>query len=92
VWQAAILIFLAGLFGANGVPHFVKGITCGSYPCLLGNSSAPNLIGGWACFVIAAVLAYYAKVGQYPLASVIAVALSVLFIGLFHAARLAHRR
>lgn len=89
MWQTAILCFLTGLFGANGVPHFVKGITRESYPCVLGNSSVPNLIGGWGSFVIAVLFAHWTSPDQYPVASLIAAAAGVLLIGLFHAAGLA---
>ncbi|WP_158816388.1 hypothetical protein [Methylocapsa sp. S129] len=92
MWQTAVLCFFAGLFGANGVPHFVKGITGESYPCALGNSPIPNLIGGWSCFVIAVLLAHWTDVGQYPLISLIAVAIGALLIGLFHAVELAFGR
>jgi len=42
-----ILGFFAGVFGANGVRHFVEGITKESYPCVFGNSPVPSLIAGW---------------------------------------------
>ena len=42
-----ILGFFAGVFGANGVRHFVDGITKESYPCVFGNSPVPSLIAGW---------------------------------------------
>jgi len=36
MWQSVILGFFAGVFGANAMPHFVKGITKESYPCVFG--------------------------------------------------------
>jgi hypothetical protein len=91
MWQEALLGFFAGAFGANGVPHFVRGITHESYPCMLGNSPIPNLLGGWGSFVIAAVLIYvYANGGpQYPIIALICGGIGVLLMGLFHAAGLA---
>jgi hypothetical protein len=86
MWQTTILGFLAGVLGANGVPHFVRGITKESYPCLLGNSPIPNLIGGWGSFVLAAFVLYWTDVGKYPLTSMVSGALGVLLMGLFHAA------
>jgi hypothetical protein len=86
MWQSLILGFLAGVFGANGLPHFVKGITKETYPCVLGNSPVPNLIAGWAGLVIAAVFAGYADYQHYALQALLAGAIGALLIGLFHAA------
>jgi hypothetical protein len=92
VWEAVFGAFFAGVFGANGVPHFVRGITGNNYPCVLGNSSIPNLIAGWASFVVAALLAYWSDAASYPLPSFIGGALGVLLMGLFHSAGLAFGR
>jgi hypothetical protein len=83
--QILILSFFVGLFGANGVPHFVKGIMKESYPCAFGNSPVPNLIAGWASFIIAVSLSFWVNVEQYSIISLISGALGVLIIGLFHA-------
>jgi hypothetical protein len=85
MWQTAIVAFLAGVFGANGVPHFVRGITKESYPCVLGNSPIPNLIGGWGSFVVAATFLHWANVREYPLSCQVSAVLGVLLMGLFHA-------
>jgi hypothetical protein len=82
----SILGLLAGVFGANGVPHFVKGITKETYPCVLGNSPVPNLVAGWASFVIAGILTGYVDHQHHALAFWIAGAAGALLIGLFHAA------
>jgi hypothetical protein len=89
---AIILGFLAGLFGANGVPHFVRGITGESYLCLLGNSAIPNLVAGWASFVAAALLLQGADSGRHLAAMEVSAAIGALLIGLFHAAGLAFGR
>ena len=89
---AALLAFLAGAFGANGVPHFVSGITKGSYPCVFGNSAIPNLIAGWASFVLATLFAYETDFAHYPIAALVSGAIGVLLMGLFHAAGLAFGR
>jgi hypothetical protein len=86
MWQALLFGFLAGLFGANGVPHFVKGITKERYPCMLGNSPVPNLIAGWASLLIAALLVRAAGGGDDSLAIILSGAVGALLIGLFHAA------
>jgi hypothetical protein len=80
-----ILSFLAGVFGANAIPHFVKGITKESYPCVFGNSSIPNLVARWAGFNVSVLLVYFADVKQYSVPSLVSGSLGVLLIGLFHA-------
>jgi hypothetical protein len=92
MWLAVFLAFFAGVFGANGVPHFVSGITKGSYPCLFGNAAVPNLIAGWVSFVIATLFAYETNFTQYPVVSLVSGAIGVLLMGLFHAAGLAFGR
>ncbi|MEZ2333601.1 hypothetical protein AB6802_28100 [Mesorhizobium sp. RCC_202] len=92
MWLTALLAFLAGVFGSNGVPHFVSGITKGSYPCLFGNSAIPNLIAGWTSLVVASLFAYMANFAQYPIISLVSAAIGVLLMGLFHAAGLAFGR
>ncbi|WP_164779403.1 hypothetical protein [Paenibacillus kobensis] len=79
------LCFLAGVFGANSIPHFVKGITKESYPCVFGNSSLPNLVAGWAGLNVTVLLVFLADVKQYPIPTWISGSLGVLLIGLFHA-------
>ena len=39
----ALLSFLAGLMGTNGIPHFVLGITAREYPNLTGNQGSGDL-------------------------------------------------
>ncbi|WP_248929169.1 hypothetical protein [Paenibacillus hamazuiensis] len=79
------LSFMAGVLGANAFPHFVKGITKESYPCIFGNSAVPNFVAGWAGFVATAVLIYFADVPEHALVSFAAGAAGALLIGLFHA-------
>lgn len=83
--QVIVLSFFAGLMGANGIPHFVSGITRREYPNLTGNSAVRNVIAGWAALVIAALLGYWADMARHPLAASVAVALGVLAMGVFHA-------
>jgi hypothetical protein len=85
MWQTMILSFLAGIFGANGVPHFVKGITKETYRCVFGNSSVPNLVAGWAGFVVAVLLISRIDVEKYSVITFVSGAIGVLLIGLFHA-------
>jgi len=86
MWQSTGVAFLVGVLFGNAVPHFVRGITKQDYPCMLGNGPVPNLIGGWACFVIAALLAHLVDWQQFHMTAFAAASLGVLVIGLFHAA------
>lgn len=54
--MAYLLFFLAGLVGANGVPHFVKGITGEKHRTPLKNpsSAATNVLWGAANLYVAA--------------------------------------
>ena len=85
MWQAIVFGFLGGVLGANGFPHFTRGITKRRYPCALGNGPVPNFVAGWAALVIAALLFYFAHVARHPEWSLGAAAAGVLLMGLFHA-------
>jgi hypothetical protein len=85
VWQTSLLSLLAGAMGANATPHFVKGITKEAYPNVFGGSPVSNLVAGWAGFVLAALLTYWAHPQRYPLWSLAFGAVGVLLMGLFHA-------
>jgi hypothetical protein len=65
---------------------FVKGITKERYPTVFGNSPVPNLLSGWAGFVVAGILIGYADREHHALEFWIAGAVGALLIGLFHAA------
>ena len=60
-----LLFFLAGLFGANGIPHFIKGITGEQHMTPFGKPSTAvvNVIWGIANFLLAT-LFFYCGVGQ----------------------------
>ena len=70
----------------------MSGITGGSYPCIFGNSAVPNLMAGWASFIVATLFAYGTNFAQYPIVSLVFGAIGVLLMGLFHAAGLAFGR
>ena len=79
------LCLIAGVLAANATPHFVKGITKEPFPTPFSAAPLPNLIGGWAMYVLAALLLIWAHPGQHPTAALIACALGVLPMGVFHA-------
>jgi hypothetical protein len=83
--STVLLSFFAGVMGANGTPHFVKGITKEQFTAAFSAAPLPNLIGGWAMYVIAALLLIWAHPAHHPLAALIAGALGVLLMGVFHA-------
>ena len=89
MWISITCAFLAGVFGANGVPHFVRGITRETYPCLFGNSSIPNVIAGWLSLIVAIALACATDWSQNPILTFIAAAFGALVMALFHASGLA---
>lgn len=80
-----VLCFIAGVLAANATPHFVKGITKEQFPTPFSAAPLPNLIGGWAMYVAAALILLPAHVNQHPLAALIAGAAGVLLMGIFHA-------
>ena len=84
MWQLYVFSFAAGLFGANGVPHFVKGITGQKHPTPFSRSSSAivNVIWGWANFVVAALLIYFGHVHPHLLRSFALVSLGALVIAL----------
>jgi len=90
MWQLYVYSVLAGLIGANGVPHFIKGITGNKYPSPFGKSSTAvtNVIWGWLNFAVAGVLIYYAHphVRHHLLRSFGLFALGALFTGVVLAA------
>jgi hypothetical protein len=89
--QAIVLAFLAGLMGTNGIPHFVQGISAREYPNLTGNSATRNAVSGLAAFAIAGALTAWANVGAHPRAALVAGAVGVFLMTVFHAQRGAYR-
>jgi hypothetical protein len=85
MWQLYVYSFLAGLVGANGIPHFVKGITGQKHqtPFGKGSSAAVNVVWGWVNFVVAGLLIYLAhpRANHHMLRSFGLVALGALITG-----------
>jgi hypothetical protein len=83
--MSLLFAVVAGIFGANAVPHFVSGITQRKFPTPLGPSPVVNLVGGWAMLVIGGI----ALAGSHPTehATVVAIGAGIgsLGMGLFHA-------
>ncbi len=66
-----ILFFLFGFFAANGVPHFVKGITGEKHMTPFGKPSSAqvNVLWGTANFYVAFWMAYWAGDFDYSVLS-----------------------
>lgn len=84
MWQLYVYSFFAGLFGANGVPHFVKGVLGKKHQTPFGRPSSAmvNAIWGWANLVVAALLLYLAHTHQHRLRALALVALGSLLMSL----------
>jgi len=84
MWQLYVYSFIAGLLGANGVPHFVKGIVGEKYQTPFGNPSTAvvNVVWGWANFVVGVLFLYFAHTHAHRLRALIMVALGSLLMSL----------
>ncbi|MFJ8896557.1 hypothetical protein ACIRCZ_18375 [Leifsonia sp. NPDC102414] len=82
--QTLVLGLAGGVLVANGIPHFVKGITKEHFPTPFGGSPVVNLVGGWVMLVGGGACLGFADLGGQPVGWV-AVAVGALCMGLFHA-------
>ena len=84
MWQLYVYSFLAGVIGANGVPHFVKGISGEKFQTPFGKSSSAvvNVVWGWLNFVVAGLLLYLGNVHQHLLRAFSLVVIGALVIAL----------
>jgi hypothetical protein len=81
-----ILALMAGYWSANGLPHYITGITGQEHPSPLGKSAVVNLIEGWASFLIGGVFWYFTwRQQSEPALVFISAAIGALGINLFHA-------
>jgi len=83
-WQLYVYSFLAGVIGANGVPHFIKGITGQKHQTPFGRPSSAmvNVAWGWVNFLVAALLIYWGDVHHHILRAFACVAVGALLIAL----------
>ena len=83
-WQLYVYSFLAGCLAANGVPHFVKGVTGEKHQTPFGRPSAAwvNVVWGWLNFVVAFFLMYYSHFHRHELRAFACVAVGVLVVAL----------
>jgi hypothetical protein len=79
-----VFSLLAGLVGANGVPHFVKGIVGQKHQTPFGKPSSAiiNVLWGWLNFLIAVLLLYWAHTHNHRLRALALVAFGALITSL----------
>ncbi|HEV2412642.1 MAG TPA: hypothetical protein VGS28_02435 [Candidatus Saccharimonadales bacterium] len=86
MWELYVASFFAGAFAANGVPHFVKGVTGQKHMTPFGrpSSAVVNVAWGWANFVVAAGLLAVVRshIRLHPLRTMCLVGAGVLIMGL----------
>ena len=83
-WQLYVYSLLAGILGANGLPHFIMGITGKKHQTPFGRPSSAviNVLWGWVNFVVAALLVFYAHVHPHLLRAFACIAVGALLIAL----------
>ena len=88
MWQLYVFSFLAGLFGANGAPHFIKGVTGQKHQTPFGkpSSAVVNVCWGWINFVVAAIFLYFGHVCIYGSRAFVLFAVGALLMSFFNAA------
>lgn len=84
MWQLYVFSFLAGVVGANGIPHFIKGITGEKHqvPFSGSASATTNVAWGWVNLVVAGLLLYWGHVHAHLLRAFALVAIGGLLMGL----------
>ena len=81
-----ILAIMAGYWSANGIPHYITGITGQEAPTPLGKSAVVNLLEGWGSFLIGGIFWYFTwKQHNNPALVYSCAALGALGVNLFHA-------
>src|SRR5215467_8064677 len=81
-----ILALMAGYWSANGIPHYITGITGQEHPSPLGKSAVVNLLEGWASFLIGGIFWYFTwRQQSNPALAFISAVIGALAINLFHA-------
>lgn len=88
MWQLYVFSFLAGLFAANGVPHFIKGGLGQKHQTPFGKSSSAvvNVCWGWINFVVAAIFLHFGHVRTHEYRAFVLFAVAVLIMSLLNAA------
>lgn len=84
MWLTVLLSALAGLMGANAVPHFVKGMVGEQFPNVWGNSALLNAIAGTLGLALAAAIGYWADIPSHAAAGIAGASVGALVMAVFH--------
>jgi hypothetical protein len=87
MWQLYVFSFLAGLFAANGAPHFIKGVVGQKHQTPFGRTSSAivNVCWGWINFVVAAIFFHFSHVRTHEYIALALFASGILLMSLFSA-------
>ena len=87
MWQLYVFSFLAGLFAANGVPHFIKGVVGQKHQTPFGKSSSAvvNVCWGWVNFIVAVIFLHFCHIRTDEYGAFALLVVGVLFMSLFNA-------
>lgn len=84
-WKAPRgLSALAGLMGANAVPHFVEGMTGEEFPNVWGNDPPRNAVAGTMGLVPAGAFGHGAGLPAHPLAGAVGLLVGAPVTAVFH--------
>lgn len=84
MWLTILLSALAGLMGANAVPHFVKGMVGEQFPNVWGNSALLNAVAGTFGLALAVVIGYLARMPAHAIPAVVGGLVGALLMAVFH--------
>jgi hypothetical protein len=84
MWQLYVFSFLAGLFAANGTPHFIKGVMGQKHQTPFGKPSSAlvNVCWGWINFVVAAIFLHFGHVRTHEYRAFALLSIGGLLMGL----------
>ncbi|RJO73649.1 hypothetical protein D5S18_20945 [Nocardia panacis] len=84
MWHTILLSALAGLMGANAIPHFVKGIVGEQFPNVWGNSALRNSVAGTLGIGLAVAFGYWADIPTHMAAAFFSGLIGALVMAVFH--------
>ncbi|WP_305779587.1 hypothetical protein [Nocardia nova] len=84
MWLTILLSMLAGVMGANAVPHFVKGMVGEQFPNVWGNSALRNAVAGTFGFAIAVAIGCLADMPAHVAPAIIGGLAGALLMAVFH--------
>jgi len=87
MWPLYLFSFLAGLFGANGAPHLIKGVIGQKHQTPFGQASSAvvNVVWGWFNIILAVIFIHLAHVQTHEYRAFALFAVGALVMSLFSA-------